>query len=1499
MDTIGTFENVISEIQRLTSAKKILNPEQAILRCLTFFDILLKRTPKDFFNSNNDKNNNLKNVDLINDCLYQLTKIEHGNLSFQCSISISQHICAFYKKQRNPPFEQLLNLLIPDINTSIAATIVVGDICFNYEKIDVNLVEKTILVLSTHLSRLENIYSTHKIIKKFSNEQKISKYSQKIYNCIVKNFFSYQDKCHIFVFKLLRALIKSDFSLCMGAILFSKTVLKLKGISKFVRNESSKLVASIARLYFCGSNSQKDKKQAFSILNELKILSSDVINKFFEKLPIDVIISEHALLFDFVKESSPYSITKISPFLPKSVRDKYFGQILIERNQTIEQVMILKELNIDDYSTASLAANLVYSSKHLSMHSHIEYEFASNFFKRYLDTDTQRIFLRNSLKKLLNNKFSIGDFIIARSLLYSDANDDPSIDEFVATLLQLKYYTNPLLWIIATIKWRKLKNDDLKFLSNKNNKDFINNEIIENAIETVYSTNGILLIEALTQYFSIVNPMHKASSSLIEYLSKNLKNITHITLFYLINLCEINPLFNNTFVPFFVRWFLTNPPSNKAFYTELIANPMQFSLEKTNAINIFHNYSSNTNVNDNINDFYKDSVQISYKIIYKIAKLYETVNDETKSLIINDLVSSASKESHSLILQLVKAKLVFLDIDSLLLSLTGTDYIRLQLTCEIISYLNPPMEKIESFVEVLLNKRKESDKNVTPDTNKNSSFLLLSSIFCNSQTLNEIYIKKFFGFLDLKLICSDLFALHALSSIIFAKSVEIIALDLGTDLLSNLFSVINTESSLKPLYLKLYSEILINILPIFSIDLSQNKEIVALILSIIESIKCCSIESSKRLFYEVSTVCLTYAPNFASSYFEFKFPYNSPKTVKFAAIKAITQFFKILNTITLKPLIDLNQDKIFIREVFIFLQQTKDERIVDCIESFCNYISKSKSKDFLVQINYIANNIFAMNCLPGFTSIEPLQIVRDAALECIDALNNIPQQFNYFMKALSLFTSPYISHVFQHLSKFFVHNRVHILSLYHYKDYILDIVNFAFSSNLEYSKEFIKTIITYFLFSKSIVLKDSLLIDIFNSFLISKQRSSDFFELVTMLCQTVSRSNLLSYLKCNENEYLVTIKNQMMTFTKLMVPMFRELIDKILHNQLNKNEELLLSSFYLFLYQSYVYLEKVFLVLKDESQDNVPSFAIPNDQLYSFLNIGLLTNNENNSLAPIFYGLIECVKQFDDPIELDLIDETLQGIIRLQSFTKTYFENEINEYCLYALKNQNLNKECCAKIFYLAQGISFNFEVVNLIMKKCSFDHLPTFKIKECNFYKQEIALYRMINDKSKLNPYVTDKFNQFDCYRKIIHNIIHVDFSKDQLEEILLFAYNNIKIGHLILYEIITSNEANQFNSYLLPHLINWTMHRFNDRPFKRDALLLSLFVQQSNNSNVLTLFSKFALETLLSKGSGPKTRTHTIYIIMLIRALANKNNSILSEAWKVLKPEEKQKIFSQLETH
>ena len=61
--------------------------------------------------------------------------------------------------------------------------------------------------------------------------------------------------------------------------------------------------------------------------------------------------------------------------------------------------------------------------------------------------------------------------------------------------------------------------------------------------------------------------------------------------------------------------------------------------------------------------------------------------------------------------------------------------------------------------------------------------------------------------------------------------------------------------------------------------------------------------------------------------------------------------------------------------------------------------------------------------------------------------------------------------------------------------------------------------------------------------------------------------------------------------------------------KLNKNEELFLSSFYLFLYQSYVYLEKVFLVLKDESQDNVPSFAIPNDQLYSFLNIIILLFN--------------------------------------------------------------------------------------------------------------------------------------------------------------------------------------------------------------------------------------------------------------------------------------------------
>lgn len=108
----------------------------------------------------------------------------------------------------------------------------------------------------------------------------------------------------------------------------------------------------------------------------------------------------------------------------------------------------MKALQVDNYTTASLAYNLTNSKVQL------EQEYAISFF-RSADKETQLLHLKNSLQHLLSGKnkyqVSIGDYTLSICLIECVGTNEQCIKECHKVLFERKMYQNPLFWYLMSI----------------------------------------------------------------------------------------------------------------------------------------------------------------------------------------------------------------------------------------------------------------------------------------------------------------------------------------------------------------------------------------------------------------------------------------------------------------------------------------------------------------------------------------------------------------------------------------------------------------------------------------------------------------------------------------------------------------------------------------------------------------------------------------------------------------------------------------------------------------------------------------------------------------------------------------------------------------------------------------------------------------------------------------------------------------------------------------
>lgn len=1551
MEEIDDIKKIISEINRITSATRVLQPEQAILRCITFFDVALRKTKRKSLN-----------IEVINNSLRALLKVCDGKLSPQCSVSISRHICDFYKIQKSPPFEETVTEFLDHMTP--ASTIAIGDLCAEFGQRKIEIVLRSITSLKLQIARYENLYALHRIFKSYqSYNNAISKYAYQVYQLVVKNFFSFHLSCYIISFKLLRALVKNDLYLCPLSIGFSELILKQNNISQFVKNEAIKLAATAAlcsndsdafkillkinqicdsKTVSSNSNSGSSSQNSSNSLSNLSLFNSkSVVTKFFERLSPDQIISDHKNLFNFVRKTSPSSIFEIAPFLSRKVREEYFSKLLIERNPSPAQISIMKALQIDTCSTASLAYHLINSKNPQDQ------EYVVTFF-RTIDRETQLLYLKNSFQHILTEKNQkeviYGDYILARCLIERVGTDEQCIKECLKVLNERKMYQNPMFWHLMSFydNSSKFGNTNSQIEQNSIGFHFVVQEnMIESAFKVALSSSNALLIESLLLYFS-KHPndcWDKHIQTIMKYASSNLKLLTNRCILALIDLCvalrrkekesnnnsqRLDDGTCNIFVPFFVQRFMKEPP-NPHFYSTLVTKPMILFTDHLNLI------PRSAQTKSASTTFISEKQQVSRKIALMFADLYDTISDDaTKQTLVKNLAATVSIESHALLLQLVKSKKIKLNVDSFLPLLTGNDFLRVELTSEIISFLNPPIDKVYKFVKSF-------------PTTSPIPFLFLSSIFCNSLIENpevpssDSYLNQFISLFDFSVLSTNLFSLHCLSALLISKSVEIIALEIGTNFLTTILSLVNCKAALQPLFLILICEVFVNILPLLSVNLIGNKEMCALVLSIVESVKGCTYESAKEMYYQISTACLAYAPQFAFSYFNFffKFPSRSSRKVRMASFDAISQSLNL----TTNTSSNYNKNSISnvnyalnanlvasyetyvngLKDIFVFLQQTNDDRIKECINLICSYKLPALPSPSLLQSDYgrsfdfglielqfisIAKSVFIRNSLPGFADVEPSQKVKETALFCVEQIKNARDKLVCISKSLEMgITVPAFSLLTRTLQAS-QEVRPNMNSICEFKNELFNIAKYAFSINLRITKPFL-----------TLLLNEETLDDFF-ALLANNcgQRSTEFFELATNCCLLASQ---------NERERQNELK-----FARFISPLLREIIENLMihQNQASskgnaENIELISSmkslnaflfSFYPRIYSSFIWSENVCSVI-----------LIQNDSLFAFLVIEMMTTDEFWRIQSAINGLSYIVKYFSNSTSgiVALIDEALQAILRLSRKQQLLLSHEIYEFVHMIIRMHNnisnnddeevskkLTKSSFDKILYLSRFIEFDCEIISTLLNvnnqidNNELDFVRCCRLKDGESDEKKLALFRVAIEKDTIpNQLISDFSSSPDnkekqeFYRYCVksnfnfnHDNSDPNSNSNEVEHLKenVLKYVNENIDNDNGRSIINEAIRNKSDS-ILPQLINILLHNFKE---EKDALLLSLFVERfGDNQKIAESISRFALSAV---------NDNVKNIMIVLRSLLKVNKAATLKIWKDIGDEKQKQILNSIES-
>ncbi|OHS95178.1 hypothetical protein TRFO_10670 [Tritrichomonas foetus] len=807
------MEALLSDLQRLSNSKRVIQPEQVILQSLVKFDMLFPQLSND-----ND-------FQQLEKAIFNLLKINNGELSVQCSISIAFRLTKLYGKMSEPPIASAISDLVNKLTP--ASVVAIGEICNRTGSRCASQMPKAIdsIILLPEDKKFHSLFALRGIFR--SKVQMLSKYCQPVYKLLRKSIDVTPESNQIMALKLMKAILSFDQSYFSNAIECVDACI-LKQQTPFVKYQASRLAAQCALL----QHQKSGLKESFNIIKKYTNYLSPIINRFLEILPGNVISQNINELFMLIRQTSPSDIKAIESFLTQTEKQNLFGAVLSEQKPSSSQLHVLNTLLLNDSDIVACAG----AAMHLARSNDSkDTESAAFFFSNLTKThpDLAQHFLQSSLNELTRNKtdfITAGNQVVALAILEVNPNLIHSlkqlVDEYISTITSLTDY----LSVRYAALWSILSYAPSEFLSPENLSGVLQKTCDLLSSTTSFDSKWEQTIEGLLRFYAHHSNFTK-TDLLFSCAQTNINKLTDVSVAYFAKFIIHSQRNCDSLINFFITKAISLYPGRtflKSQIDRVVVTGDDLLLPKTEEIPTLRHLATQS-------------------IIKQFPDLLKCCQSSSKETVVNSIVSQATTPQQMLVAHSILLNIVYDDslanqlpksfIGLILKTLKGSDYLRIQITCEVVSKM---IERQPSMIDALF-RFVEMNKRAV-------SCLILSSLMCRLHISNSLLTRALL-FIDERLLnhYSAPFALHALSTALITHTDNILELGIAGQHINLILKQLHDTTSLHPVIIHLLSQVFVDILPVVSQQLSNNANFD--ILSIVESIRATPYSFAEGVYY--------------------------------------------------------------------------------------------------------------------------------------------------------------------------------------------------------------------------------------------------------------------------------------------------------------------------------------------------------------------------------------------------------------------------------------------------------------------------------------------------------------------------------------------------------------------------------------------------------------------------------------------------------------------------
>lgn len=846
------MNNLLPELQKLSTASRVIQPEQSIMQRLIEFDSLFGTI------SNNADLNSLIGA------LFSLYNVNDGSFSVQCSISIAFRISKIFKAfpEQNSNLNSAMTNLLTKLNSS--SIIAIGELYHRLGSLCTSLIPKVIeslLNLGEDL-RFHSLFALRAIFK--TKAHSLSQFIVQVYKLTRKCVDITPESNQIIALKLMKAILVYDSSYYSSAIECCDSCL-LKQQTPFVRYQAGKLAA------FCAATQiNNGVSNSISVIKKYSSYLSPIISRFLEILPQSTIKQNATELFSLISRISPHDTQSLLIYLSPKEKQTLFGQFLSDPKPSASQITSLQTLSSHGKDIVSCVSSALLVSRSVNQR---DVEIASNFFSKLATSSREvaEMVLKSSLTEMTKIKSDImttANSIAVKSILEADQTLIISLksilDDYVNTISMITDYSS----IRYVAMWSVLSFIPDEFIDKQALAPQIQktSELLSSQQSTFSESKWSGIFESVLSFISY-HPTFPHSDLVYNIATANLNRLSEPSISSLARFVVNSHRNSDALIDFFVNKVLTMYPGKdylKKQVERVVITGDDLLITKIEEVPTIRNKSA----------------QYLIEIFPKLLKCCQSTSTDT---IITNLISQSNNSSqmlvsHSILLKIVQDEdlsknLPHSFIGLILKTLKGSDFLRIQISCEIVSYA---IEKQLSMIDALF-KFIEMNKRAV-------SCLLLSAVMCRIH-LSDSLLSRAILFIDERLFShySAPFALHALSTALSTHINSIEKLGLGHQHTNLLLKLLHDTTSLHPVIIHLISTVFIDFIPI----IAKTEELANDILSIIESIRATPYSFAKGVFY-LTIVSLCRVSYQIASRIPIAFPesINSPRTLLLRAADA-------------------------------------------------------------------------------------------------------------------------------------------------------------------------------------------------------------------------------------------------------------------------------------------------------------------------------------------------------------------------------------------------------------------------------------------------------------------------------------------------------------------------------------------------------------------------------------------------------------------------------------